>query len=811
LWNSTKSFRKDLFIMHDTAHALRSLFPLQPKELQVKQGKDFLPASFSTLTLGDRRDRTLLNSLSTGRTIQTRSAQDPWTLALHRKGTSPPVCEPFQKKGAESFQILADPGGIAVSAGGEAGLRFAARTLNTLLTRAGKTLPAFQCRDWPALPVRGCMVDVARQTEKLEYLFGLAERLANMRCNMLMLYFENKLAFSKHPLLHDPMVYSLEDMRRLAKHCKCLGLELVPCYATLGHCENFLKVPQYRGLADGHRIYQVNPRNRDVRRLMQDMFEDWKYVNPEGRYFHTSLDEAPYMGHCRQTKEYIRQHGRESLIADYINWQHRILNGLGYRMMIWGDMLRELPAVLKSIPDDIIICEWNYDGIGERDARALELYHSHGFETLVSPAASRSAQIHAPDRMQLKKNIPDFLRMAVEQQTAGVLCTQWESFSRFNRLSEPGWLLSCRLGWEGKGFSSAAKRQDALAQTFDGSGPKLNRITNRLSPDLFLQRFRETHQNPDIREKIYHLPTHEMVATHPLLYFREGASDWAQRLEQQFKTAYRETRDACRSESTPHRILRFAAASQLLQACKRTRMGEAGAAVHAATDSCRQGRISNALKQLHQARRAVESLHQLTRAVRAEARAVWCLERYAKDEAFERLYGQRLRLLEQGAVSFISALTKSETVLRKTGRFTLPDWIARQQVLRVRLDLENTEEINVLTLLFESTRNGRKWKTDRQIGAFQKPGSVYDYYWMPGGSLPQQLRIRLLQTRTDWSLKELDLSIWKLRPLGINGPVEGRVLTDEYDLIPDLRTGYKRTFVHADRAEYRLCDLPFAS
>jgi len=804
LWNSTKSFRKDLFIMHDTAHALRSLFPLQPKELQVKQGKDFLPAAFSTLTLGDRRDRTLLNSLSTGRTIQTRSAQDPWTLALHRKGTSPPICEPFQKKGAESFQILADPGGIAVSAGGEAGLRFAARTLNALLHQTGATLPPFECRDWPALPVRGCMVDIARQTEKLEYLFGLAERLANMRCNMLMLYFENKLAFSKHPLLHAPMAYSSDDMRRLARHCTSLGLELVPCFATLGHCENFLKTPAYRNLADGNRIYQVNPRNRDVRRMMQDMFEDWKGIHPKGRYVHTSLDEAPYMGHCRQTKDYIRRHGREGLIADYINWQHQTLSGLGYRMMVWGDMLRHYPDVLKSIPKDIMICEWNYDAIGERDVQALELYRTHGFETLAAPAASRSAQIHMPDRSQLQHNIPDFVRLAVEQQTAGVLCTQWEAFSRFNRLSEPGWLLSCRLSWEGKGFSSATKRQDSLARTFNASGPKLSHITDQLSPDLFLERFREMHFNPDIYEKTYHLPTHEMLPTHPLLYFRDGAGKWAQRLEKRFEAAHRETLATCRSESTPHRILRFAAASQLLQACKRTRMGEAGAAIHAAAEACQRHRIPEALELLQQAQAAADSLQELTRTVRAEARAVWCLERYAKDEAFEHLYGKRLRLLEQGAGSFLRALAKSEAVLRKDGRFTLPTWLAKRYILRARLHLKSSQEINVLALLVETSRDGREWKIDRRINAYQKPGSVYDYYWMPVGPLPRRLRIRTVQTRTVWTPTEFDLSIWQLRPAETGAPADGRVFTDEYDLTPAARAGYKCTRGNTDQAVYRL-------
>ena len=50
------------------------------------------------------------------------------------------------------------------------------------------------------------------------------------------------------------------------------------------------------------------------------------------------------------------------------------------------------------------------------------------------------------------------------------------------------------------------------------------------------------------------------------------------------------------------------------------------------------------------------------------------------------------------------------------------------------------------------------------IQAFQLPGSVYCYTWMPL-TLPDQLRFKILRTQAPWTLAEADIDLYQLPDL----------------------------------------------
>ncbi len=86
--------------------------------------------------------------------------------------------------------------------GGDApGLFYAAQTIAQLIYQAGRMLPLLTILDYPALPVRGVMLDVSRgKVPTLETLLEVVEVLASWKINQFQLYIEHAFHWPSHPL-----------------------------------------------------------------------------------------------------------------------------------------------------------------------------------------------------------------------------------------------------------------------------------------------------------------------------------------------------------------------------------------------------------------------------------------------------------------------------------------------------------------------------------------------------------------------------------------------------------------------------------
>jgi len=779
--------------MEPSLTSVRQLLSIHPRRLRATAGRPLSPASGLVLLVARKTDAAALADHPRIRSVVVRRRLAEHSLAAVRRPDAARPDLAVRDDSPEAFCIRCDHRGLFARANSAAGLRHARRVVAELLAARRQTLPPFVLQDAPAMEIRAVMVDVSRScVEKLSYLRGLIDRLAAYRCNQLQLYFEERLAFTKHPQLAHPMAFTLDQMDSLGRYAKARGVDLVPQFATFGHCQGFLQVPAYRKLADGDQIYQLDPLHRGARRMLADMFADWASV-AHSPYFHAAFDEAPYFGNTPRTRQFIRAHGVEGFMAHHLNWIHRKLADLGFRTMIWGDMLKHYPKTLDLIGKDLIIVEWHYDRIAPEHERAIRMYRSKGFEVMVAPAASRSAQIHFPQRSQITRNIPDFIRLGLKMGVKGVLTCQWECLPRFSRWSEPGFALACRLAWEGRTGDLRAKREAVCGELLRRDGATTDRVLEHLSPDLLSKRFRRLHSDRDVKVKTYHLDNHEIYATDPLIYLRYGASAWSKRVAARYAKGADLALTTFTGDGPVDRLMRFSAKGCLFIGYKRTKINEAGRWIRKAAAAHATGDRRRCAELLKAALSPVEQLGDLAAELARTAKRVWSLERRGDDPTFEWMYGKRFGMAARGCARLAREIRRCLQSVLRGGGFTLTEYIAGRDVYRFRIGLRAKTGINIVNLNVHLSEDRKTWRYDRRIGSFQPAGSEYDYLWMPIEPIARFIKVDVTRTQAAWTPKDLEIAVY--RP---PAPTESRrrgvevIDTEEYYLVRRDDVDYRR-------------------
>lgn len=198
----------------------------------------------------------------------------PWSQPLDQEG---PRCLVAIDGALEpgAYRLRTEPGGVAITAGDQAGAVFAVQTIRQLLPddawraaalprREPWTLPCADIEDEPVLAWRGAHIDVARHFVPKRELLALVDALAALKLNRLHLHltddqgwrFESRLhpalheigshrprsqisLNSEHPKIYDDIphggYYSLDDLAEIAAYAAQRGMELVPEVDLPGH------------------------------------------------------------------------------------------------------------------------------------------------------------------------------------------------------------------------------------------------------------------------------------------------------------------------------------------------------------------------------------------------------------------------------------------------------------------------------------------------------------------------------------------------------------------------------------------------
>lgn len=354
--------------------------------------------------------------------------------------------------GPGSYRLELGPKGAVATASDEAGWFYAGRTLAQILRTEGPgPLEARTIEDWPDYPVRGLSLDVSRgRVPTLSTLFSLAERLADLKINQLQLYIEHTFTFQSHPLIGDgcsPLTPA--DLKALDAHCAALHIELVPCFASLGHLSRILALPPYRALAEdqGRGLYSkadldpaileqvepgwtLSPLHEDGYRFLDQLYGDL-LPSFRSRRFNACCDEPFDLG-WGQSRQACQRDGLAAVFSAHVRRLQKLAKAQGKdQLLIWADMPQAHPEALKLLPQDVGLLDWKYDAWS--DFKSLGRLTRAGFDTWACPSTNSWGSFF-PRLPIAMANIDAYSKVGLEEGAHGFLNTVWGDGGHFNAL-----------------------------------------------------------------------------------------------------------------------------------------------------------------------------------------------------------------------------------------------------------------------------------------------------------------------------------------------------------------------------------------
>ena len=321
---------------------------------------------------------------------------------------------------------------ISITATGEAGLFYGVQTLRQLLRTFGGRLPELTIRDRPALAHRGVMLDVSRgKVPTMATLLDLVDRLAAYKYNQLQLYVEHTFHFARHPDIgagSEPL--RAEEIMTLDDACRARHVELVPNLQSFGHQRRLLSLPRYSYLDEVGWRWSLTPAREETYRLLDELYADFLPAFTSS-WLNVDCDETWDLG-TGQSAELARKLGKGQVYVRHILHLRELAAKYGRRIMLWADVLHHYPDLVTSLPEDVLLLDWEYGAAdGYPTAEALG---KSGRRFWVCPGTS-SWNTLFPRLDNAIGNIRNFVRDGLAAGATGMLLTDWGDYGHYQPLS----------------------------------------------------------------------------------------------------------------------------------------------------------------------------------------------------------------------------------------------------------------------------------------------------------------------------------------------------------------------------------------
>ena len=303
----------------------------------------------------------------------------------------------------QGYELLIGSDSILITGSDEAGVYYGVCTLIQLLIQSTlqpiTQLPCLEIHDYPDFPARGVMLDISRdKVPTLETVFELVDRLSSWKINQLQLYTEHTFAYRNHP---EPWAkaspFTGDDILLLDAFCRYRHVELVPNQNSFGHMHRWLKIPQYKPLAEcpngydfpwgGHsdEPFTLCPSDPGSIQLIRDMYDELLPHFSSGM-FNVGCDETWDLGQGR-SKVDCETRGAGRIYLEFLLKISKEVRARGRRMQFWGDIILQHPELVPELPKDVIALEWGYEANQPFDDHCTK-FAAAGLDFYVCPGTS---------------------------------------------------------------------------------------------------------------------------------------------------------------------------------------------------------------------------------------------------------------------------------------------------------------------------------------------------------------------------------------------------------------------------------------
>jgi hypothetical protein len=406
------------------------------------------------------------------------------------------------------------------------------------------TIPPCQITDYPSLEYRAVHFDVKHHLDHMNYYYQSIDRLARYKINAVIFEVEDKLRYVKQPLVGAPQAISIDEMGALTRYAAERYIEISPLVQGLGHATFILKHPEFKHLREIPEKNWVSCSAEErVYELYDDLFSDAFKATPGSGYVHIGGDEIGDIGICPRCKGKAEEIGEEGLYLYWLNRICSIVNERGRIPIFWDDMPLKMAGVyestwnteydkdqtindweageskldklIKNFPDNCVYMRWNYEsGRLPGNIKALDWYKKNNLPVMVSTAAQTGGHLFPKDERSGSMSdggpaaIQSFLRLSVEKDADGMLCTAWDDHSLHFETYWRGFIASAEYSWSSKGITLEDFDQAFLQKEFAIMEPSYYQLYKKLTEaaNYWGKAFMRNGDRSDIRNALINLP-----------------------------------------------------------------------------------------------------------------------------------------------------------------------------------------------------------------------------------------------------------------------------------------------------------------
>jgi len=396
-------------------------------------------------------------------------------------------------KKEQAYSLTVAPEGIRVEGYGSAGLLYGVQSLCQMIEQQGAVLSCVEITDYPDILHRGYYFDQTRgRVLTLEALKALADKLCRYKINELQLYVEHTYLFSGlSEMWRDETPLTAEEIMELDTYCRERSIELIPSLSSFGHLYTLLSTKSYGELCelenswqqpfsflDRMRHHTVNVTDDRALPLIKGMLEEYMQLFTTDK-FNFCADETFDLGKGKAGL-LAEEKGVHRIYIDYVKELCGFLLEKGKIPMFWGDVIGEMPELIKELPDEVICLTWGY-APDQREDESRKMAELSAKQYLCPGVQGWNHWINNIE--DAYKNIKVMCSYAHKYQAEGVLNTDWGDYGHVNcpEYSLPGMIFGGAFSWnkEMPEFEEICRQVSAVE--YHDSGEKIVELLTGIS------------------------------------------------------------------------------------------------------------------------------------------------------------------------------------------------------------------------------------------------------------------------------------------------------------------------------------------
>jgi hypothetical protein len=385
----------------------------------------------------------------------------------------------------EGYALVTDGKTVYDIAATAAGMYYGAQTIKQLVVGRGgdAALQGATIRDWPAMKYRGISDDLSRgPIATLAFQEHEVQVLSEYKMNIYSPYFEVSLEYASSPLTAPPGgAMTRADVAELVSYAQKFHVTIVPEQEAFGHLHHALTFEKYSPLAETPHGSALTPGQPGSVELDKQWFGEIASMFP-GPFIHIGADEVNEQG-TGQSKELIAQNGAGKTYIGFLNQIYDALQPLHRKLLFWGDIAMQEPALVKTLPKDMIAIAWEYGPHPEGFDKWLRPFVDAGMETWVSPGINDWNRIY-PNNYEGLLCIQGFVAEGQRVGSTGMLNTVWNTDEDDEGLFNNDWygvMFGAAASWQA-GTSSIPQFESTYGQVFHGDRTgKINQAQRELT------------------------------------------------------------------------------------------------------------------------------------------------------------------------------------------------------------------------------------------------------------------------------------------------------------------------------------------